>query len=237
MNTNYSDKLQSVLTGFIDHNPKLPAFAPAFIMDGLFRTVADDGFNPITDNLPFNDFWIAYESNNPPFGTVTNIVLVKDRVARLWTILHGVREKIAACVSFHLDDPQDYECFNFAMPRAVLETLPEIRLALANINNNDQETATHPALKRLNANRHKAHMKKIAPFIIVKQTRRAPVVSIGTGDGSPKSAHNRRGHWRTLTKNDKRVWVKDCAIHGGRRHVARDYRVKMTNSNTTSATA
>lgn len=34
------------------------------------------------------------------------------------------------------------------------------------------------------------------------------------GNGSPKSPHNRRGHWRNY-QSGKTVWVGDCTIRGG----------------------
>ena len=58
-------------------------------------------------------------------------------------------------------------------------------------------------------------------FINVYATR--PKVG-GLGEiGSPKSAHDRRGHWRTY-KSGKRVWVRESAIHGGA-NSARSYAV------------
>ena len=39
--------------------------------------------------------------------------------------------------------------------------------------------------------------------------------------GSPKSPHNRRGHWRHYVSG-KKTWVKDCGIRGGSKD-ARDY--------------
>jgi hypothetical protein len=222
-------KLQSIFTGLIASNPKLPVLAPAFFMSELLTTIADDAFEPVEEPCPFTEFWIVYESNNPPFGTITNIVLIQGRQARLWTVVHGVSNVLRSAVVFDLDNPAAFEAlaaiFN---PRAIRETVPELRLTLNRINSNDHEAVVPPALGRLNAKRVKGQMKKLPPYIVVKQTRRvseeAPVQDAWSV-GYAVSPHDRRGHWRTYKATGRQVWVRDCSIHGGSK-VPRDYRVQ-----------
>ena len=49
-------------------------------------------------------------------------------------------------------------------------------------------------------------------FINVFPTRYVQQVSVA--GGTAKSPHNRQGHWRTY-RSGKKVWIRDCAIHGG----------------------
>ncbi|MFM5968699.1 MAG: hypothetical protein ACKOQ8_06655 [Micrococcales bacterium] len=53
-------------------------------------------------------------------------------------------------------------------------------------------------------------------FITVRPNRSARHVR--GRNGSSRSPHNRRGHWRHY-RNGKRVWIADCAIHGGSKGV------------------
>lgn len=53
-------------------------------------------------------------------------------------------------------------------------------------------------------------------FITVRPKRSSRHVS--GHNGSSRSPHNRRGHWRHY-RSGKRVWIADCAIHGGSKGV------------------
>lgn len=223
------DKLHSVFTGLLDRPLQLPVMAPAFFIDDLLSTVAVNTFEPVNMPTPFAEMWIVYESNNPPFGTITNIVLIQGRNARLWTVVHGVSNNLRSAVMFDMDDPSDFKVLNpITAPHAVRETIPELRLTLDRINNNATERTVPPALARLNAKRAKKQAKKLPPYIVVTQTRRvvegAALPSVA-GAGHTVCAHNRRGHWRTYRATGRKVWVRDCAIHGGT-IVPRDYRVQ-----------
>lgn len=222
---NILDKIQATFTAFIDRTANHPVLAPAFFMDGLFSTVADRSFEPVSNPCPFDEFWLVYESNNPPFGTITNIVLCQSREARLWTIVHGVSNRLVKVVDFSLDNTSDYKLHGMANSRAVRETTPEIRLALNRISNNNREPVIHPALARLNASRVKKQMKKVAPYIVITQTRSVSTAAHEAGGSHSKMPpHDRRGHWRTYKATGKCVWVSNCTIHGGR-GAPRDYRV------------
>ena len=48
----------------------------------------------------------------------------------------------------------------------------------------------------------------------------------GGTHASPR-LHNRRGHWRTIKKTSKRVWVRDCKVgDAGKGVVFKDYKIK-----------
>lgn len=64
--------------------------------------------------------------------------------------------------------------------------------------------------------------RKQTRFITVRPTRFVPY-SRG-GNGASKTPHNRRGHWRHY-RSGKKVWIADCAIHGGSK-AARDYAIR-----------
>jgi len=53
-------------------------------------------------------------------------------------------------------------------------------------------------------------------FITVRPNRSARHVR--GRNGSSRSPHNRRGHWRHY-RSGKKVWIADCAIHGGSKGV------------------
>lgn len=88
-----------------------------------------------------------------------------------------------------------------------------------------REHVVEPTMAAVNEGRSKAKLSPLLPPVRVKLGD-AVIRSTGshTGDGSPRLPHNRRGHWRNL-RSGKRVWVRDCAIHGGS-DVGRNYVVK-----------
>lgn len=63
--------------------------------------------------------------------------------------------------------------------------------------------------------------RKQTRFITVRPTRFAPHSRVG--NGASRAPHNRRGHWRHY-RSGKKVWIADCAIHGGSK-AARDYAI------------
>ncbi|UZK69579.1 hypothetical protein OKW76_00370 [Sphingomonas sp. S1-29] len=70
-----------------------------------------------------------------------------------------------------------------------------------------------PRMKAINAAR--AKFNSAVPLrLVVASEQKARAHASGLGGGGSVSAHNRRGHWRTLA-NGRRVWVRDAAIHGG----------------------
>lgn len=63
--------------------------------------------------------------------------------------------------------------------------------------------------------------KKQTQFITVRPYRFTQQTA--GANGSSKSPHNRRGHWRRY-RSGKEVWIQDCTIHGGSKG-GRDYAV------------
>jgi hypothetical protein len=77
---------------------------------------------------------------------------------------------------------------------------------------------------KANERRNRVKLDSIRPPIIVRTNRyRTEKSGGGSGCGSSKRPHNRRGHWR-MYKSGMKVWVRDHAIRGGSQK-PRDYRV------------
>lgn len=221
---NYLDRLQTIFTGMIGNSPKLPSLAPAFFSDNLLSTIATPSFEAVADPCPFDVFWMIYESHNPPFGTISNVVLCRDRTVRLWGLTHGIPgAKLRFMASFDLDDPSKYDLPAIGFERTVRETIPEMRLMLSRISNHERQEVTPEVLHRLNAKRGKANVKKVAPYIVL-DSKRSETKSQPTGTHASPQPHQRRGHWRTYKATGNRVWVNDCKVKGGS-PVPRDYRL------------
>lgn len=216
------DNLQTQFTAFIERQPSLPTLAPAFFMDYRLSTVAENGFDPVTERCPFDTFWMVYESNNNPWGKIVNFALCQDRQVRLWVIT-DVDRKLRHVATVDLDYP--HRSWFDVTDRAVRETLPEMRIILDRIMNHERIEASPPALKRLNKARMKKGLKKVSPYIVLTPTRIVtPANPENAGTGSPKRPHERAAHYRTSRKTGVRYPVRASSIHGGS-IVPRDYRV------------
>ncbi len=83
-----------------------------------------------------------------------------------------------------------------------------------------------PRMKSINAARTKFKRHAVPLRLVVASEQKVRTHASTLGSGGSKSAHNRRGHWRTLA-NGRQVWVRDSAIHGGVAE-ARQYEVSSS---------
>jgi hypothetical protein len=79
----------------------------------------------------------------------------------------------------------------------------------------DAEVATHTVVRapaKLNEKRAKAGRSPLPDFMVIDLSRRHRVAnpSVGSGDGTKKRLHFRRGHWRHYETH--KTWIKWCLV-------------------------
>ena len=158
--------------------------------------------------LPFPQFWMVFgPSNDMP---VAMIIAINETGFEKWRHAVFVKQVNGNWVSAAGRLPR--EDIQLIMVGGIV--------AITNREHVERESPARDSINRRRARMSKT-VAKIPPFIsiVAPNPDAAPVDEIEGVDevvpGAPRAAHDRRGHWRTYKATGKRVWVKDCAIHGG----------------------
>lgn len=174
--------------------------APAFFLDGM------PSATPGTIQLPFEEFWVITRLE----GFDCAIFIRDTGVNRLehWSYSNVYGKWMA----FPVANKTVFHDFVLGL--------------IQKINNGERERVETESLRTLNHGRAKSKVKlvPVPRFIRIGGPLRVSQNQPHTGTGSSRSPHERIGHWRNY-RSGKRVWVRDCKIHGGS-YVPRNYRVE-----------
>jgi len=212
-------KRQAIFTKFINRSNGFPVLAPAFFVEEMVAVPPDETFEPVS-NLPFDQCWLIYDSPDPLYGPVTNILMIDHGMAVLFLFVPGQSRYADLVGAFSLTNPREHGPYAPRITRAIRETVAELRAILKKIDGNERASVIPPPLIRTNRRRDHKRLEKIPPYIVIGSQRITP--ALFPRGGAPKRAHKRRGHWRNL-RSGKRIWVTSCSINGGS-PVSRDYR-------------
>ncbi len=201
--------------------PPSSLIAPVFYSDDIvhIRKMPDQR----VDQVPFAAFWLVYRTNNGVLGHIDNAVYVSEGRAKCFGHL-SIHADEFTWVGQPADFPLDADRSNLTSSGA--DYLPEVTGCILSLDRPDGQ----PGDKRLRGQSEKRaerlrRIHNIPKFIHVAHRETEEHEPLG-GGGWSQSPHNRRGHWRTYRQTGKRVWVRDCAIHGGS-DVGRDYLMKV----------
>lgn len=101
---------------------------------------------------------------------------------------------------------------------------------------NDQvSTAYQPVIKNTYTNQRLIKKGKTPSFewkTVTIESRDSKSQSLGGTHASPR-LHDRRGHWRTMKKSGKKVWVRDCKVGDPSKGIIKhDYKFKPMGATT-----
>lgn len=169
--------------------------------------------------LPFPAFWLCYRSDVA--NLVSNHFIYFEREAQVMKL--GVYERFDTKDSWtgkvhEFNDRFKFESDLYPVERKYIQQALEV---LAIISKPVEQIPCKPNFLTRRKLSKGGVPPRILNFINVLPTRtvqRAPIAG-----GAAKSPHNRQGHWRTY-KSGQKVWIRDCAIHGGSQK-ARNYAV------------
>lgn len=206
------DALTTNMTAILE---KTKSDAPVFFFDHLSMT---ETARLSEVAMPFHDFWLAFHDNERPEWKFCWYVHFVDGAMTGWG--SGGGRAIKRIVRYNPFDKRDWYIEGqhsqsmAELHQAALYLYRTMIGAVDRINNSEQSTSEPPALKRLNAKRTKAGIKRLAPFIVVGAQRPEPAQENQGGGGWQQPPHKRRGHWRNL-KSGKQIWINDYSVHGG----------------------
>lgn len=178
-------------------------------------------------NLPFARTGIAgYDSSNKPFS--------------LWLTQGDGHVAVAGCaidtqnyfdpfVLMDTDEGLRFYRKDKSVPES--EIRPVIRMVAATLLKiAGERTAYQPTPRRTFINQKRQAKGKPAltfDWHTVAIEPPAPKNDAQGGTHASPRLHDRRGHWRTMKKSGKRVWVRDCKVGDASKGVVfKDYEVK-----------
>lgn len=201
--------------------PPYDMAAPAFFLPNYTQTEEPE----VDFAMPFAEIWLSFalprdvrDLMRLPIDKSQVIVHVGGALPAPSMRIYQIGKTPGRWASLNLDQssPQLGEIMNFI----VCNCLDKIS------HSHDPETVEPAALTAINVGRAKSKkaLKPLPAFITIENKPAADRGEPSGHSGVAKLPHNRRGHWRNL-RSGKRVWVRDCAIHGGS-DVGRNYVVK-----------